>query len=134
MASRNHFVVAALLLVICPVLLAQQPPAPGQPTQSGMQSMADCPMMGDKASPTSGTSAHHADVMARGAKGMGFSQEKTTHHFILLDSGGRIEVIANDASDTAEPRERGTAGAPSFADARRWRSHVLARRSATPRR
>ncbi|HYM59936.1 MAG TPA: hypothetical protein VEZ11_03470 [Thermoanaerobaculia bacterium] len=65
----------------------------------GMQSMADCPMMGDTAS---SKSDHHADVMTRGAKGMGFSQEKTTHHFILTDTGGRIEVTANDASDTTD--------------------------------
>ena len=65
----------------------------------GMQSMADCPIMGGTAS-TKG--AHHSDVMARGAKGMGFSQEKTTHHFILVDTGGRIEVTANDPSDAAD--------------------------------
>jgi len=32
---------------------------------------------------------------------MGFSHERTTHHFRLLKDGGAIEVQANDAKDTA---------------------------------
>jgi hypothetical protein len=32
---------------------------------------------------------------------MGFSHEKTTHHFRLYKDGGAIEVTANDAKDTA---------------------------------
>ena len=32
---------------------------------------------------------------------MGFSHEKTTHHFQLLSTGGLIEVSANDKMDTA---------------------------------
>jgi hypothetical protein len=31
---------------------------------------------------------------------MGFSHEKTTHHFRLYADGGSIEVTANDAADT----------------------------------
>ena len=31
---------------------------------------------------------------------MGFSHEKTTHHFRLFSDGGAIEVTANDAADT----------------------------------
>ena len=31
---------------------------------------------------------------------MGFSQEKTTHHFRLFKDGGAIEVNANEAKDT----------------------------------
>lgn len=47
-------------------------------------------------------SAHHAaDVDARGETGMGFSHEKSTHHFQLLSNGGIIEVSANDEADTA---------------------------------
>jgi hypothetical protein len=44
---------------------------------------------------------HHAALNARGAKFMGFDQAATTHHFILTKEGGRIEVKANDAKDTA---------------------------------
>ena len=36
---------------------------------------------------------------------MGFSQEKTTHHFQLTSEGGVIEVRANDVKD-AESRDR----------------------------
>ena len=37
---------------------------------------------------------------SRGDKAMGFSQEKTTHHFVLQKDGGAIDVAANDAADT----------------------------------
>lgn len=45
--------------------------------------------------------AHHAAVNKRGDKVMGFSHEKTTHHFLLKKDGGSIEVTSNDAQDTA---------------------------------
>ncbi|HXY06415.1 MAG TPA: hypothetical protein VEI52_01070 [Terriglobales bacterium] len=41
----------------------------------------------------------HAAMMKRGDQGMGFSQEKTTHHFLLLKNGGEINVTANDPKD-----------------------------------
>jgi hypothetical protein len=44
---------------------------------------------------------HHAGVVARGEHTMGFSQEKTTHHFLLFKDGGTISVTANDPKDTA---------------------------------
>jgi hypothetical protein len=47
---------------------------------------------------------HHADVAQRGDKAMGFSHEKTTHHFRLYRDGGAIEVTANDPKD-AESRD-----------------------------
>ncbi|MGH9842682.1 MAG: c-type cytochrome [Blastocatellia bacterium] len=46
-------------------------------------------------------SAHHAAVNERGDQVMGFSHDKTTHHFRLKTDGGAIEVEANDANDTA---------------------------------
>jgi hypothetical protein len=55
--------------------------------------MASCPMhqqhMKQKA------------VESRGDQAMGFSHEKTAHHFHLLIDGGAIEVEANDAKDGA---------------------------------
>jgi hypothetical protein len=36
----------------------------------------------------------------RGEKGMGFSQTATTHHFLLLPTGGAIQVEANDSADS----------------------------------
>jgi hypothetical protein len=43
----------------------------------------------------------HCEMMKRGEKGMGFSQQTTTHHFRLLADGGAIEIGANDPKDTA---------------------------------
>jgi len=43
----------------------------------------------------------HAAMMKRGDAGMGFSQEQTTHHFILLKDGGAIQVGVNDPKDEA---------------------------------
>jgi hypothetical protein len=59
-------------------------PAVGSPDQ---QSPANCDMH------------HAAGVDARGDHVMGFSHEKTTHHFRLTKSGGVIEVSANDPAD-----------------------------------
>jgi hypothetical protein len=42
-----------------------------------------------------------AGVDARGDHAMGFSHQKTTHHFRLLPNGGTIEVIADEPTDTA---------------------------------
>ena len=43
----------------------------------------------------------HEAMMERGEKGMGFSQTKTTHHFLLKSDGGVIAVSANDPKDSA---------------------------------
>lgn len=37
----------------------------------------------------------------RGAHAMGFDQEKTTHHFLIYQDGGAIDVGVKDASDEA---------------------------------
>lgn len=44
---------------------------------------------------------HHEGVNQRGDQVMGFSHQKTTHHFRLYPDGGAIEVEANDPHDTA---------------------------------
>jgi len=51
------------------------------------------------------TSTHqdHSAMSRRGDQVMGFSHEKTTHHFRLFPDGGAIEVTANDPAD-AESR------------------------------
>jgi hypothetical protein len=53
--------------------------------------------MAQQASP--GREDHFAGVNARGDQGMGFSHEKTTHHFHLFTDGGSIEIASNDAAD-----------------------------------
>ena len=44
--------------------------------------------------------SHLKSVNEQGDKAMGFSHEKTTHHFRLYPDGGVIEVTANNPSDT----------------------------------
>jgi hypothetical protein len=41
----------------------------------------------------------HDQMNARGEHAMGFSQTSTTHHFLLLDTGGAIQVEANSPTD-----------------------------------
>lgn len=43
----------------------------------------------------------HNDMKDRGNQGMGFAQDKTTHHFLLHKDGGAIEVTANSGNDMA---------------------------------
>src|SRR5437868_390564 len=45
--------------------------------------------------------SHMAALKERGARAMGFDQDKTTHHFKLAPNGGAIEVEANDSNDTS---------------------------------
>jgi len=49
--------------------------------------------------------AHGAGVDARGDQAMGFTHERTTHHFLLAKSGGTIQITANDARDTESRHE-----------------------------
>jgi hypothetical protein len=50
--------------------------------------MRDCPMH-----------TQHDQMNARGEHAMGFSQTETTHHFLLADNGGSIQVEANSPTD-----------------------------------
>jgi hypothetical protein len=49
--------------------------------------------------PTAVKDEHSQGVNARGDQGMGFSHEKTTHHFHLLADGGAIEIHSNEPTD-----------------------------------
>ena len=51
--------------------------------------------------PSPGKKDDFAGVNARGDQGMGFSHEKTTHHFHLLADGGAIEIQSNEPADAA---------------------------------
>jgi hypothetical protein len=44
---------------------------------------------------------HHAAVDARGARVMGFDQQRTVHRFRLHPDGGAIDVAVKDPSDRA---------------------------------
>jgi len=43
--------------------------------------------------------AHHAMVESHGDQAMGFSHDRTIHHFRLSVDGGTIEVAVNDPTD-----------------------------------
>jgi hypothetical protein len=42
---------------------------------------------------------HQAHAADRARHGMGFDQQRTTHHFLIDADGGTIQVTANDAGD-----------------------------------
>ena len=56
---------------------------------------------GALAQKTSEPPCHHAGVEERGDHVMGFDHTKTTHHFLLSQTGGSIEVAVNDPDDAA---------------------------------
>jgi hypothetical protein len=76
--------------------LALALPIPGA-TALAQDSHASC--AAHEAHETPAAHDHHAGVDERGDHVMGFSHDKTTHHFLLTKDGGVIEVSANDASD-----------------------------------
>ncbi|HXZ13834.1 MAG TPA: hypothetical protein VEG64_15730 [Candidatus Sulfotelmatobacter sp.] len=43
----------------------------------------------------------HHEMVERGDAAMGFDAARTTHHFLLSESGGSIEASANDPTDVA---------------------------------
>jgi hypothetical protein len=50
--------------------------------------------------PSPSPEEHFSGVNTRGDEAMGFSHEKTTHHFHLFTDGGSIEIATNDPADT----------------------------------
>ncbi|MDQ3907378.1 MAG: hypothetical protein M3268_03440 [Acidobacteriota bacterium] len=85
MRKSLHAAFAALLFVF-----AFSTGARAQQQTAAQSPPTDCPMM----------KQHDTSAMnERGEKGMGFSQEKTTHHFLLVKSGGVIQVEADDLHD-----------------------------------
>jgi hypothetical protein len=44
---------------------------------------------------------HHAQMTARGDHAMGFDQTKATHHFLLYEDGGAVEITVTDRQDRA---------------------------------
>jgi hypothetical protein len=47
------------------------------------------------------TPDHHAQMTTRGDHAMGFDQTKATHHFLLYDDGGAVEISVKDPQDRA---------------------------------
>ena len=61
------------------------------------QDMEHCPMHKEHMNEPS---QHEANVKQHGDEAMGFSHDKTTHHFRLSSGGGAIEVTADDSMDS----------------------------------
>ena len=87
MKTRRFILVPLCLLYFATVTIAQQ--------ADSKDTMRDCPMHDAHATADS----HHAVVQKHGDEAMGFSRETTTHHFVLSENGGSIEVTANDGKD-----------------------------------
>jgi hypothetical protein len=89
-------IVAMFTIFISPAIAQQKPPekSPG---------MSACPMHAQQK--PSSQDQHYQGVAKRGAEVMGFSHEKTTHHFRLYADGGAIEAEANDPKDTASQEQ-----------------------------
>src|SRR5260370_39724016 len=66
--------------------------------QDKPQEKSSCPM--HEQHKASQEDQHHQGVVERGDQAMGFSHDKTAHHFRLYADGGAIEAEANDAEDT----------------------------------
>ena len=47
----------------------------------------------------------HEEMELRGNQGMGFDQDKITHHFLLRKNGGAIQVTANSSDDKTSKEE-----------------------------
>src|SRR6266852_5496447 len=71
--------------------------------QDKPQEKSSCPM--HEQNKASQENQHHQGVVERGDQVMGFSHEKTAHHFRLYADGGAIEAESNDAQDTASRDE-----------------------------
>jgi len=88
------------LLAVLPILALAATLAIAQTPSQTEHQHQDKPADKSKSSPQN-HDGHHGDVNQRGDQAMGFSHEKTTHHFQLKADGGAIEVEANSAEDTA---------------------------------
>jgi hypothetical protein len=79
--------------------------ATAQKATDKQDTMKDCPM--HEQHQMAGAKHDHAqhDLEQRGNQGMGFAQDKTTHHFLLRKDGGAIQVTANSAGDKASIEE-----------------------------
>src|SRR5450432_253249 len=88
---KKFFIALSIVAVLSVPLLSQEKSKPAD------DSMKDCPMHSQHQSSTAGD----AEMNRRGNQGMGFSQDKTQHHFLLSKDGGAIQVTANSADDQA---------------------------------
>ena len=53
----------------------------------------------------------HEEMNKRGDHVMGFDHTRTTHHFLLQEAGGSIEITANNADDVETSKQINALGA-----------------------
>jgi hypothetical protein len=90
--KRSFWAMTGIVAMAVGITAAQQ-------ATDSKANMKDCPMHQEHAT---GASQHdHAqnELEHRGNQGMGFDQQKTTHHFLLRKDGGAIQVTANSSAD-----------------------------------
>ena len=90
MKTRN-----LVVLTVCLISFAAA--AHAQEANKKEDAMRDCPMHKEHMTADS----HQGVVEKHGDQAMGFSHDKTTHHFLMFPDGGAIEIRANDADDKA---------------------------------
>jgi hypothetical protein len=86
---KNHCLLAFIVAASSALLLGQ-----GEP-KSAHGDISDCPMHAQHMA----AGRHDHNFAPDGKQGMGFAQDKTTHHFLLSKDGGIIQVTANSADD-----------------------------------
>jgi hypothetical protein len=89
---KSYLAIAPMIIFIAMPGLTQE----AKPTDKGME---DCPMHHQHQSAAG--NQHDHEMKGRGDLGMGFSQDKTTHHFWLSKDGGAIQVTADSNEDHA---------------------------------
>jgi hypothetical protein len=87
------FAFASLVILAANMSVAAQQ----KETPKHDEQMKDCPMHAQHMQAQD--TKHDHGLEHRGNQGMGFAQDKTTHHFLLRKDGGVIQVAANSADD-----------------------------------
>lgn len=87
----------AVIILVFGLFGGVQQEKPSSQEKPAPVDMASCPMH-EKHQPA-GQNEHHQGVVERGDQAMGFSDEKTAHHFRIYTDGGAIEVEAKDVKD-----------------------------------
>jgi len=96
------------ILLVMAVMLAVTPGGIAQQTADKadeQDSMKNCPMHEQHQAASSAHDHAKREMDKRGDRGMGFAQDKTTHHFLLHQDGGAIQVTANSADDKTSREE-----------------------------
>jgi hypothetical protein len=91
---------ALFILVLAGAAAAQTSAGPNSTTDPTKKNdMKDCPMHAQHMASAAQAASELDTMNQRGNDGMGFDQAKTTHHFLIAEDGGSINVSAKSAND-----------------------------------